>query len=140
MYMRHTKKKSIKNKKRERKVRRTRRIKRRIRTRKNIGGSRQVYLSIQPSALGVRGDKEWNEKAWINNVRSQEVFSEDSVVKKPIVAKLLSKVYIDNEPSVDIDEKIAEIIGSINDSDKLAKPIYGKMLTSEIVVKATDAN
>jgi hypothetical protein len=63
MYMRHTEKRSIKNKKRERKVRRTRRIKRRIRTRKNIGGSRQVYLSIQPSALGVRGDKEWNEKS-----------------------------------------------------------------------------
>jgi hypothetical protein len=80
------------------------------------------------------------KKAWINNVRSQKALSEGEKHEKPIVAKLLSKVYIDNEPSVDIDEKIAEIIGSINDSDKLARPIYGKMLTSEIVVKATDEN
>ena len=57
--MRSTKKKSIKNKKRERK---TRRIKRRIRTRKNIGGSQEVYLTIQPSALGIRDEREWKNK------------------------------------------------------------------------------
>ena len=54
--MRHTKRKSIKHKKRERK---TKIIKRRNRTRKNIGGSQEVYLTIQPTALGVRGDREW---------------------------------------------------------------------------------
>ena len=118
--MRHTKKKSIKNKKRERKTRRT---KRKIRTRKNNGGSQEVYLTIQPTALGIRGEREWND------------LSGNPVLKRPVVSKLVSKVSIVNGSSIDIDEKMAEIIESIKNSDKLVKPIHGKMMTSEIINK-----
>jgi hypothetical protein len=120
MYMRRTKKKSIKIKKRERK---TRRIKRRIRPRKNIGGSQEVYLTIQPTALGIRGEREWNK------------LSGNPVLKKPIVSKLLSKVSIVNGSSIDIDEKMAEIIESIKNSGKLGRPIHSKMMTSDIIDK-----
>ncbi len=120
--MRHTKKKSVKNKKRERK---TRRIKRRIKTRKNVGGSQEVYLTIQPTALGVRSEREWLK----NKIEN---------VEKPVVPKLLSKISIINSSSIDIDEKIAEIIESIKNSDKLIKPIHGKMMTSDIMIKKTD--
>ena len=124
MYMRRTKK-SIKNSKLERK---TRRIKRRIstrknRARKNIGGSQEVYLTIQPTALGIRGEREWND------------LSGNSVLKRPVVSKLLSKVSIVNGSSIDIDEKMAEIIESIKNSDKLGRPIHSKMMTSEIIDK-----
>ena len=118
--MRHTKRKSIKHKKRERK---TRIIKRRNRTRKNIGGSQEVYLTIQPTALGVRGDREWLEHGRKKNV------------ERPVIPKLLSKVSIINGSSIDIDEKIAEMIESIQHSDKLIKPIHSKMMTSDIIVK-----
>ena len=125
MYMRRTKKRSFKNKKIERK---TRRLKRRIRTRKNrarknIGGSQEVYLTIQPTALGIRGEREWND------------LSGNPVLKRPVVSKLVSKVSIVNGSSIDIDEKMAEIIESIKNSDKLVKPIHGKMMTSEIINK-----
>ena len=125
MYMRRTKKKSSKNNKIERK---TRRIKRRIRTRKNrarknIGGSQEVYLTIQPTALGIRGEREWND------------LSGNPVLKRPVVSKLLSKVSIVNGSSIDIDEKMAEIIESIKNSDKLGRPIHSKMMTSEIIDK-----
>ena len=124
MYMRRTKK-SIKNSKLERK---TRRIKRRIstrknRARKNIGGSQEVYLTIQPTALGIRGEREWND------------LSGNPVLKRPVVSKLLSKVSIVNGSSIDIDEKMAEIIESIKNSDKLGRPIHSKMMTSEIIDK-----
>ena len=125
MYMRRTKKKSIKNKKQERK---TRRIKRRIRPRKNIGGSQEVYLTIQPTALGIRGEREWNK------------LSGNPVLKKPIVSKLLSKVSIVNGSSIDIDEKMAEIIESIKNSDKLGRPIHSKMMTSDIIDKVPQMN
>lgn len=121
--MRHTKKKSIKNKKRERKTRRT---KRKIRTRKNNGGSQEVYLTIQPTALGIRSEREWE---------SIEKDDKIKIAERPVVPKLVSKVSIVNGSSIDIDEKIAEIIEGITNSDKLIKPIYGKMMTSEIMNK-----
>jgi hypothetical protein len=120
MYMRNTKKKSIKNSNRERKVRKTRRIKRRNRTRKNIGGSQEVYLTIQPTALGIRGEREWLK-------------NEKENVERPVVPKLQSKVSIVNSPSIDIDEKIAEIIESRKNWADLVKPIHGKMMTSDII-------
>ena len=125
MYMRRTKKKSIKIKKRERK---TRRIKRRIRPRKNIGGSQEVYLTIQPTALGIRGEREWIK------------LSGNPVLKKPVVSKLLSKVSIVNGTSIDIDEKMAEIIESIKNSAKLERPIHSKMMTSDIIDKVPQMN
>ena len=133
MYMRRTKKRSSKNKKIERK---TRRIKRRIRTRKNrtrknIGGSQEVYLTIQPTALGIRGEREWGEKMEKHKYDGID----DDRITRPIVSKLLSKVTIVNGPSIDIDEKMAEIIESIKNSDKLVRPIHSKMMTSEIIDK-----
>lgn len=89
------------------------------RTRKIRGGIAKVHVSIHPSALGVRGDKEWSKNIIVN-------------ADKPIVPKLVSNLLIENESGIDIDEKIAEIIVSIKDSDKLINPYYGKMITSKI--------
>lgn len=92
-------------------------------TRKIRGGIQKVYMSIQPSALGIRGEKEW-----VENKPNEQKFE----IVKPIVPKLVSKIFIDNESSVDIDEKLAEIVGSIKYSDSLIKPLYVQMLTSKI--------
>jgi hypothetical protein len=104
---------------RSRKDKKSRKRIRKHKTRKIRGGNQKVYVSIHPSALGVHGDKEWSKNIIIN-------------ANKPIVSKLVSKLLIENESGIDIDEKIAEIIVSIKDSDKLLKPYYGKMITSKI--------
>lgn len=108
------KKKTMKKKSSKRKINMKKKNTRKIR-----GGIQKVYISVQPSALGVRGAKEWS-----NNVIAN--------ADKPIVPKLVSKVIVDNDSGIDIDERIAEIIGSLKDSDKLLKPMHGKMLTSTI--------
>jgi hypothetical protein len=107
---RYRSRKGKKSRKSNRKHRRTRKIR---------GGNQKIYVSIHPSALGVHGDKEWSKNIIIN-------------ADKPIVPKLVSKLLIENQTGIDIDEKIAEIIVSIKDSDKLIKPYYGKMITSKI--------
>jgi hypothetical protein len=109
--------KSRKNKKRSRKHLKRRRITHKIR-----GGVQKVYISVQPTALGVRGAKEWS-----NNVIEN--------ADKPFVHRLTSKVLIDNDSGIDIDERIAEIVGSLKDSDSLMAPFHRKMITSEILSK-----
>ena len=111
--------KSIKCKKMNIKNSRRRKITQKIR-----GGIQKVYISVQPSALGVRGEKEWS-----NNVITN--------ADKPYVPKLISKISIDNESGYDIDERIAEIVVSIKDSKKLMTPFHRKMITSEIFSKTT---
>ena len=111
MYMRRAKKNSIKNSIKNKKPGKTRRIKRRIRTRKNIGGSQEVYLTIQPSALGIRDEREWKNKNYIDN--------DEKPITRPVVSKLVSKISIINSPSIDIDEKMAEMIESIENTDKV---------------------
>lgn len=127
MYMRRAKKNSIKNSIKNKKLGKTRRIKRRIRTRKNIGGSQEVYLTIQPSALSIRDEREWENKKYIDN--------DEKPITRPVVSKLVSKISIINSPSIDIDEKMAEMIESIKNTDKVVRPIYSKMMTSEIINK-----
>lgn len=64
----------------------------------------------------------------------------ESRIRKPVVSKLLSKVSIVNGSSIDIDEKMAEIIESIKNSDKLGRPIHSKMMTSDIIDKVPQMN
>jgi hypothetical protein len=99
-------------------------IRRRKITQKFRGGLQKVYITVQPSALGVRGEREWSDNVIVN-------------ADKPYVPKLSSKVFIDNDSGIDIDERIAEIVGSVKDSVKMMTPYHRKMMTSEILSKTT---
>jgi hypothetical protein len=95
----------------------------RRRTQKIRGGLQNVYISVQPTALGVRGAREWSNNEIVN-------------ADKPYVPKLTSKVLIDYD-GMDVDERIAEIVGSIKDSDNLMRPLHRKMISAEILSKTT---
>lgn len=111
---RATKRRSIRRKKQGRKS-----MKRCKASRKTQGGVQKLYVTIQPSALGLREDREWNQNG-------------TKYTDKHNVTKLVSKVFIDNETGIDIDERIAEMVEGIKNSDELLKPIHGKMLTATI--------
>lgn len=107
----NTKKRSIKHK--------INNMKTHKKTRKILGGIQKIYVSVQPSALGIREAREWKKY-------------DDGIANRHNVPKLLSKVTIENETGFDVDERIAEIIESIKGSDKLLSPIHGKLLTTTI--------
>lgn len=111
---RKTKSKGLKHKRQG-----LRSIKRCKRCKKTQGGTQKVLISVQPSALGLREDREW----LVNNVEHAD---------KHNVSKLVSKVFTDNESSIDIDERLAEIIEGYKNSDKLLRPVHGKLLTTTI--------
>jgi hypothetical protein len=117
-----SKKTNLKSKSRKAKKRSKKNLRSRKVTKKTHGGLQKVYVLVQPTALGVRGEKEWSRNIIVN-------------ADRPLVPKLTSRILIDNDSSIDIDERIAEIVESIKDSDKLIKPLHRKMITTEILSK-----
>lgn len=117
-----SKKTICKSKRRISKKRSKKNLRRRKVTQKTHGGLQKVYVLVQPTALGVRGEKEWSRNIVVN-------------ADRPRVPKLTSRILMDSDSSIDIDERIAEIVGSIKDSDKLIKPLHRKMITTEILSK-----